>query len=309
MRELSLNDACGENPFATSENACSVVGLISLGLADLVNSGVAAKVIRLAKPVTETQLAEGLSLFDAMIRLSKNQETRDQGVFLQSLVQKVPLEDDLEAHEFEGIAAWDLKDHPGCIGLLLCAISDRLAVSATECKDWHSDILSVEIKSDDGGATAKELRQVGNIFSNDTKNLKRHCIETMCALKTPDELWQSKEVMFPSLLFTPALQQNLRSLGATQFKAAAYKLRQLNDSAERWDGRPKYNLDVRPESVSTMNKYGTLRQFRDGNGVTQTYELHVTVTDGFRAHFREIPEERKIEVAYIGPHLRVAKRN
>lgn len=307
MQELSFNDACGKAPFSDSEQALQAVSSISTGIANLIAAGVAEKVLRLSAPVTDIFLTTELTLFDTMLHLTKDPSTRDEGAFLQSLVQKVPLENDLEDEGFERVATWELNDFPGCMGLLLCAVSNRLAVSATENTYWHSDFLEVSCRIDE--ASPSEARMIGNIFSADTSGLKKHYLAIGIDEKSPLDLWNGRNELFPNLKFAPSVQRNLRSLGATQYKLAVAKLTQLNDSASEWSGRPNYQVEIRSESESTMNKYGKLRKFQDEHGNTQTYILHLTVTDGFRAHIRELPEDRLIEVGYIGPHLKVASEN
>ncbi len=304
MQELSFNDACGEAPFERSEQALKAVSSISAGIANLVAAGVAEKVLRLSFPVTDILLTAELTLFDAMLNLTKDPSTRDQGAFLQSLAQKVPLEDDLDNKEFERVATWELNDFPGCMGLLLCAASSRLAVSATESCIWHSDFVEVFYRTSEAAPT--EACMIGNIYSADTSGLKNHFLAIGLDQRSPADLWNARNVLFPNLRFAPSVQRNLRSLGATQYKLAVLKLTQLNDSANEWSGRPHYQVEVRSESESTMNKYGGRRKFQDEDGIERTYILHLTVTDGFRVHIRELPEDRLIEVGYIGPHLKVA---
>lgn len=307
MQELAFNDACGAKSFSSPDSACEAVGSISSGIANLVAAGLAQKILRLASPVTDILLAEGLTLFDSMLRLAAASSTRDKGIFLQSLVQKIPIDNELELIELERIVTWQLNEYPGCFGLLLCASSNRIAVSATEDLAWHSDLIDVSLRI--AATSPIETRKICNIFSDQTDNLKQYLLAAEIDEKSYEELWDDRQRLFPNLRFAPSVKRNLRSLGAIQYKLAIQKLQQLNISAETWAGRPGYIMDVRTESESTMNKYGGLRKFQDENGVEQTYILHFSVTDGFRGHIRELTQDRLIEVGYIGPHLKAAKKN
>ncbi len=310
MKEFAFNDACGEDAFSSPDQAYAKLSSVSTGMASLVDAGLTQTAIRLSKPVHEILLTKELNLFEAILQLTKNVETRDQGSFLNSLANKIPLEDELEDECFERIALWDLKDYPGCLGLLLCASSDRIAVTIVEDMTWHTDYIDVVILKPNGGEEKIEVVQkVANVHSDDTADLKKTIIEEGIGDKTAGEIWAERKAMFPNLIFAPSVRSNLESLGDLQFTQAVKKLRQLETSATNWNGRPGYVLDVRGESKSTMSKYGNRRMFTGEDGNVHIYELHASVTDGFRVHVRELPESQKIEVGYIGPHLKVAKRN
>ncbi|MBU2889920.1 hypothetical protein [Celeribacter halophilus] len=310
MREFAFNDACGEGAFSSRVNACDALSNISIGMASLVDAGLTHSAIRLSKPVSDIIIGSDLSLFDAMLEVTNNAETKDQGVFLMHLSQKVPLEQDLDDESFERLAGWALKDHPDCYGLLLCASSDRIAVSAAEDSSWHNNFVEVSVvKPDPIHGHIEEHCQVGNVYSDKVEALKKAIIEEGIGDKSAADIWDERAALFPHLIFAPSVANNLKALGDIQFSQAVKKLQQLNTSASKWEGRPCYVLDVRGETESTMNKYGKLRKFLGEDGASHIYELHANVTDGFRVHVRELPDTQKIEVGYIGPHLKVSKRN
>ncbi len=180
-------------------------------------------------------------------------------------------------------------------------------MSASDDTVWHKPFIEVSYTKD--GVTDVTVGRIGNIFSHDIEELKQSILHDGLGEKTPNEIWETKNQVFPNLRFVPSVEQNLKALGLVQFQQAVRKLIQLQTSAENWLERPVYTIDVRPESEATMNKFGNLRKFRDGSGNIHVYELHSTVADGFRAHFREVTEQNVLEIGYIGPHLKVAKKN
>lgn len=62
------------------------------------------------------------------------------------------------------------------------------------------------------------------------------------------------------------------------------------------------NVNVRPESVATMTKYGRQRNFVNEIGEREQYTLHFDIWDDWRGYIKQIPE-KKIFIGNIVTHL------
>jgi hypothetical protein len=62
------------------------------------------------------------------------------------------------------------------------------------------------------------------------------------------------------------------------------------------------NLNVSPESDSTLRLYSAQRKFKLPDGRREVFELHIKVGD-LRFHFYPDNQDRKVYVGYIGVHL------
>ena len=63
-------------------------------------------------------------------------------------------------------------------------------------------------------------------------------------------------------------------------------------------------LIIKDESDSTMDKYGSERDFTNQDGNTERFRLHFNIDDGDRAYISGISASKTIYIAYMGRHLR-----
>ncbi len=125
------------------------------------------------------------------------------------------------------------------------------------------------------------------------------------------EIWENREEIFPNLIFCGDTQKQLGTFGIKdkELRTIFEKLNVLdnylaNNTQLNFDD---LNLDISPESSSTMQKYGNLRQFRLLNGDIETFTLHIKLSN-LRIHI--FPNNKgKCYIGYIGKHLPTKKFN
>jgi hypothetical protein len=64
-------------------------------------------------------------------------------------------------------------------------------------------------------------------------------------------------------------------------------------------------LDISTESKTTMDKFGTLRKFKLGDGPKRQFNLHIKIPD-MRIYILPT-DDCKIAIGYIGKHLKTSK--
>ncbi len=87
------------------------------------------------------------------------------------------------------------------------------------------------------------------------------------------------------------------------------KLHELEDFCKGWHEGPfdhnKVVSKVTNESEATLEMFGNERTFQCHDGITRTFRWHIRLTPrAWRLYFYPLPEERKLIIGYIGPHLR-----
>ncbi|HCG6971632.1 TPA: hypothetical protein NJ334_002730 [Vibrio parahaemolyticus] len=68
----------------------------------------------------------------------------------------------------------------------------------------------------------------------------------------------------------------------------------------------KLGVAVKDESDKTMEKYGNQRNFVNENGQKEIIQLHFNISEDFRGNIKPI-DNKKIYIAYLGPHLSTVK--
>lgn len=197
-------------------------------------------------------------------------------------------------------------------GLLFAALLNTSAVSFTSAPLWSDADVSVmleEIDEIDGAVQiTQKMRQVANVSSVGHVALhKRRLLEFgVDSLGNAEKLWAQKADIFPSLRFLSRVEGQLYS--ACGDNLARHQITQRLIELERAAGEWNPQLKQFPEWCSRVTPEGERRKrlcdFMDDGGVTRCYDLHARYTPGAgRLHFRLIPEERALEIGYIGPKL------
>lgn len=71
----------------------------------------------------------------------------------------------------------------------------------------------------------------------------------------------------------------------------------------------KVNLNISPESDSTLKKFGAQRMFSIPGIGKRLFSLHIKMGDGLRNYFFPDNSNRKVYIGYIGPLLRIASES
>ena len=153
-----------------------------------------------------------------------------------------------------------------------------------------------------------------NFVSLDSANaLLAEFNEELFSTIEPPDLWQRRAELFPGLDFAPSVEGDLAVLSEPVFRQALFRLKELCSASTEWRTSgspvPKYLTKVTGESLRTMQQFGRDRIFRSCSGRDEVFELHARLQDGHRLHLREVPATKRLEVGYVGKHLRIVSEN
>lgn len=133
-------------------------------------------------------------------------------------------------------------------------------------------------------------------------------------LQRSSDVWEKRTSFFPNLILCGDVKGQLKRVGESGYlNQIIDRLRTLNEFAAQWQSgnfdlnrlKETTNLNVSPESDSTMRLHGGQRRFKLPDGRRELFELHIKIGD-LRFHFYPDEQEKKVYVGYIGPHLRTA---
>ena len=196
--------------------------------------------------------------------------------------------------------------------LLLCALTNGIAVSFPSQEHWKRDVLSVryieDVLLEDGNFT-EYSESVDNLSqsANAQAILDRHR-ESVRDCSGPRDLWLRRGEMFPHLTFGPDVEQQLRSIDNRTLGTVINRVTALDKTVAEWRDRgssaPKWGSLVTRESDSVMNesKWRNARTFRTSKGGTAVFEWHARYGSG-RIHLIFNQPTRSLEIGYIGTKL------
>lgn len=309
MREMVLNHAS----LMTVEWRKVVRWLpdVADGMAAIVKDGTASGTLRMCRWAHEIQWPDGRSLGDVCRELVR-QGARDQGVFL---LQKC----DTATHLLDGLEQ-DVKDRfRGCrlfelsgenrVPLVLCAVTNGVAVSVPSEPDWDCDRLPVQFRESQRDGTSEQLEgQIDNLARREHARaiIDRHRAHLRTQCSKPGEVWRLRAQLFPNLLFGPDVEEDLRAVAGV-LQTVVNRLAELDDAASAWSdaggAHPPWPCKVTDESDSVKNhsRREQERMFRSVRGQRKLFTWHARFGDS-RMHLRLYARTREVEIGFIGPH-------
>ncbi|MEU0394518.1 hypothetical protein ABZ208_17415 [Streptomyces sp. NPDC006208] len=137
------------------------------------------------------------------------------------------------------------------------------------------------------------------------------CSVGLDAVDSAAQLWEQRTDFFPRLQFLPRVREDLERLELWWFIQVRGLLARLQSSAAAWDpttaALPEWQgAKITPEHEQRKR----LCEFRDIDDVDRCFDLHGRFTPGAgRLHFRLVPEEGVLRIAYIGRKLEKQHRS
>ncbi len=293
------------------------LGEMARGMAALVDAGVVEPSLRTFDAPTELRSPGEWSLFDAYLGLNRVDGMREEGTFVLRLASKTPLLSDVAERTKSRFLACEARD---CVDrglstsegkpLLLCAVSDGVAVSFPSEPIWDRDFLTVRFQELLPNEKLHEAEEkIDNVARSGHAQpiLERHRASLTDSCRSGRELWAQRRSLYPHLLFGPDVEANLDQLDAGLLFVVLKRLRHLDEAADQWETgpAPDWPCRVTPESESTMSnaKRRRARCFRSVNGNRELFEWHARFGNSGRIHLRFEARERLVEIGYIGMHL------
>lgn len=310
MREAVLNSEGLSVQFASRDDALDALDSVATGLLLLSKRNHIARHLWMKEQPYAIAVCPETSLTDLF--RDYLDRSKDKARFMLQLATRCPIDDGIEAADLGNFLDEEVDGLPQCTDLLWCAISGtKLSVSLSPNNEWHRNPLSLRLVRDGAHARTVDVENVFSLVSaQDTAD--RLNVAELASI-SPDELWNRRADLFPSLVFGLDVEKQLKAIGTELFASAVSRLVDLNTSAADWDATcsptPTYFCKVTGESGPTMNQYGGERVYRSSTGQHATYEKHARLHNGGRIHFLEISEQSTIEIGYIGKHLRIVSED
>ena len=311
MREMVLNHASLES--CAPVEAVPWLLDLAAGMSALIGSGVTESCLRMRAPDPG-----GFSIHDSYQELRRRGE-RDPYVFLLKLSTKSPLLDGVaegiadrfRACEALGCETKKLRPEDG-EPLVLCAISDAIAVGSPSEPVWDRDQLTVrfqELLPDESFEESWERIDNLTRASHAQPILERHRTRIRRSCTNGADLWARRKQLFPHLVFGPDVEAHLDRLNVIE--RVIRRLADLDASAAPWLSGPvpDWICDVRPEGqrVMTTPKLREARRFASLTGRREVFEYHTSFGKDGRIHLRVDAAHRQVEIGYIGGHLPTAR--
>lgn len=315
MPLLFLNEASCDTDCDPAHADRAMTGLAAAVLAVL-RADRSGTVLVSKEPITALQIAKGHPIG----KWHGDPRNRDAWRRLLQMQSKAPFkmafpegEDFLDVeyrHQGEtvdGLGAAHLMDGLGVsLPVARCWNADRLTLvreQLTEGEDGEpgSETSRVEVRHASAEAHVEEhLRWI----ADQLRTLRRDGLEEV---RTGAQLWERRDSLFPRLQFLPRVEHDLSQLSAVWIRSVCLRLAELDETAAAWDPKthpiaPQWQSYVRTEFESRRR----LCRFTDLDDVERIFDWHADIyLKKGRLHFRLVPKERTLRVAYVGGKLGV----
>ena len=315
-REMVLNHASLVE--APRHEADAWLKDLATGIEEVVRSGAALAVLRMDREMYEIPCPVGRSLLDACLALQRL-GMREEATYFMTLSMKVPLLHDVSLEAMERLVACEATacdakqlSHADGAPLVLCAVTDRIAVGFPSNPVWDRDRMTVVFREPptDGGREPVR-RDIDNLARPEHARaiIERHRTHLRTQCSDPGEVWQLRAQLFPNLLFGPDVEKQLRAV-ARVLQAVVNRLAELDDAASAWPDaggpHPPWPCKVTDEGDSVKNhpRRKQERMFRSVRGQRMLFTWHARFGDS-RMHLRLYTRTREVEIGFIGAHRRL----
>lgn len=312
MREMILNHASVKLTKLRRDQVTPWLKDIVLGMRQLIEARVVQRGLRMSQEAYETVCFDDYTLGHAIDDLRKA-GFKEEYSFLGRLATKTPLLADIGEATKSRFLSCETQVLPDIDGwpLLLCAITDSVALSLPSRSIWEKEKIGIEFQellSDESYEQRfEEIEQLSK-SSHAQPICERHLANMQAGCGNPAQLWEFRKRSFPYLCFGPDVEANLWT-HAQELHTIVGKLVTLNEASKEWAERggpaPKWRSKVTPESRERMKnaKFVKTRTFRSSAGEPRVFAWHARFGNSGRIHLRFDSFAREVEIGYIGPHL------
>ena len=136
---------------------------------------------------------------------------------------------------FRGCRLFELSGE-NRVPLVLCAVTNGVAVSVPSEPDWDCDRLPVQFRESQRDGTSEQLEgQIDNLARREHARaiIDRHRAHLRTQCSKPAEVWRLRAQLFPNLLFGPDVEEDLRAVAGV-LQTVVNRLAELDDAASAW---------------------------------------------------------------------------
>ena len=309
MREMVLNHAslryCPQ-----SEIICKLKDMAD-GMIRLVRSGVTSANFRTHKFASEISCTPNHSLLDAYLLLNQA-GLKEQFLFLMHLTSKTPLlsgvGEDIKSR-FLACETIEFSQEDGQ-PMLLCTLNHWITVGFPKAP-WDCDQITIsfnELLPDESIETVDET--IDNLTrSRHADPIRERHQSLFRAGLNLWTLWGNRNQAFPNLNFGPEVEGQISNLPKDISDTVMHRLAELHSAASDWlvvgGAMPNWPCKVTSESSRVRNnpKLREARCFRSHHGDSRLFLRHARFGNSGRIHLHVDPQNKEVEIGYIGRHL------
>lgn len=274
------------------------------------------------KSLMGLELAKGYFVRNWFASACKVAELTDWCRFLKSLETKQPLFENVDIKSVGDVLEVGLSgENSGKQVLLAAYYYETFLASFTALAAWavsHIKVWVFELDAtpEQRGATLLNLSDSTSLGTHGDELRKRR----NALLDTAKDIWLQRADLFPHLTLLPnQIGTSLQGWSARRdvLLKARDALNVLESYSDKWlageyvEYRHEYLRDIglaaevsgESDSVNNDRKKKKERMFWLDDGRQVYCENHVKLPDGYRLHFYADPSNKRIYVAYLGPHL------
>lgn len=274
------------------------------------------------KSLMGLELANGYYVRNWFASASKVAELTDWCRFLKSLETKQPLFETVDIESVGDTVEVGLPEEGSGKQVLLAAFYfETFLASFTALAAWVNSHIKVWVFELDA---APEQREETLLNLSDSASLKIHGDELKqrrnALLSSAKDIWLQRADLFPHLTLLPnQIGTSLQGWSARQdvLLKARDALNVLESFSDKWlageyvEYRHEYLRDLglaaevsgESDSVNNDPKKKKERMFWLDDGRQVYCENHAKLPDGYRLHFYADAANKRVYVAYLGPHL------
>ncbi len=272
-----------------------------------------AQQLRTTRDFGQLEIAPQYTIHD-WVYDRNNWVDRDFQRRLLTFVAKSPyVEEFLDTSQKELVHEFTFDGSNAC-GLGLAYLWGSCTLSLDGDSRFANDRISLKFYQIDDTRELEEIVQVINLttlehISANSKTLRNSFVKE---ITNGSKLLQQSESLFPNLSFSEKAKKQIEELTGSEqyFQEIVRHIKVLHETMANWSSGSfdPQGITWNPESVTTLNQYGTTRQFTCSDGVVRLFSYHSKlVSANKRIHFYPITEQHTLHIGYVGDHLPTTK--
>lgn len=319
--EISLNELSLQDVAHTPDVACERLKSFQRLLSEIAyRAGITVPVnLRTPYNTGSYELAPNYTLWNWV---NDPRVDKDDATYLLTVLTGTPwIDNELNQEDTDLSLSCDVEfKGQSARGLLFAFMRGGLSVSIASSDVWKVSFLNIDVTHLAGNDEIENYTaSVRHASGTDTLNPHLNWLSTLRKLSVTDgdDLVRKRHILFPDIIFCGNAENQIMALRHSdpKLKSLVNSLNTLQEYCSDWNAG---NMDIdelrnrgiwiRPESETTLNLYGTDREFIDPFEEKRVFSWHFNINPGaWRGYIYWDNNKNKIWLAYAGPHLRTKK--
>jgi len=258
--------------------------------------------------ILSSKIDENINLYEL---IGNSELSPENKTILFSIIQNTPFIEEMEVSDFQ-VKYNDIDAY----GLTYAHLNDIPSISIPQ-HPWLDFIITAQKEylnsSADLMCDAVHIKHIGDL-NNSHDSWLSELLPTVYYTNS-NEFLDFCDIRFSRIQISDESIKSIEALPLDKIIKMERSFKILNDYCENYwkfgslrsSAICELGLHLRPESDTTMQMYGEQRNFKNENGITEQCTLHFDVSEGERSYIKGLTQEKKIFIAYVGPHLSTKK--